>query len=798
MFSSLTHFRINARLVLSILGSILLLTALFVPVLCPARSSAANAAILQQELQRRFRKYEMVELDADTAVSEVRQSGKLRIATPSQIFELSLRQNDLRAPNYRAEEVTDGGNVRELSPQPIRTYKGTAAGIAGSNARFTIDEANLEGMIITPDDIYFVEEARKYSNTARPTEYVLYKASDVVPDASITCGVTLKQQVDIRSTLLSGIAPDFVSPTRVIELATEADFDYVSALGGSVQANNEILGIMNQVQGIYESQLGLTFSIVFQHDWNTAGDPYNLTGNSSAMLNEFTDYWNANFAGTARDTAHLWTNRPMDAAGIAWLNVVCSAPTFSYGMSARVTQAVFKVSIPAHEIGHNLGANHSDGTAGCENTIMQAVATSSTTLNFCQLSVDQITNYVNSNSSCLAIATSGSSQLQFSAASYSAGEGSGSGTLTVTRSGGTSGAATVDFVTSDGSAQQRADYTISGGTLSFAPGETSKTIGVLISDDLYVEGNETISVTLSNPTGASLGSPGMATLTIQDNDAGQPSTNPLDNAQFFVRQHYYDFLNRLPDQGGLDYWSSQITACGADQACLRGRRVDVSNAFFYELEFQQTGAYVYRLYRASYGNNQPFPNPDSTNPTEARKIPSYAVFVRDRSRVVAGTDLAQSQLDLANVFVPRPEFLSRYPAALSGSQFVDALLARISSDSGVNLGSQRSALINLFNQGGRGAVLYRLADDNVQTNPIINRPFIDAEYNRSFVYTQYSGYLRRDADTGGFLFWLGQVNQFPVRDAGIQHAMVCAFITSAEYQQRFSPVVTRSNGECGQ
>jgi len=85
MFSSLTHFRINARLVLSILGSILLLTALFVPVLCPARSSAANAAILQQELQRRFRKYEMVELDADTAVSEVRQSGKLRIATPSQI-----------------------------------------------------------------------------------------------------------------------------------------------------------------------------------------------------------------------------------------------------------------------------------------------------------------------------------------------------------------------------------------------------------------------------------------------------------------------------------------------------------------------------------------------------------------------------------------------------------------------------------------------------------------------------------------------------------------------------------------
>jgi hypothetical protein len=135
---------------------------------------------------------------------------------------------------------------------------------------------------------------------------------------------------------------------------------------------------------------------------------------------------------------------------------------------------------------------------------------------------------------------------------------------------------------------------------------------------------------------------------------------------------------------------------------------------------------------------------------------------------------------------------------MSASQFVDALLARISSDSGVNLGSQRAGLISLVTQNGRGTALYRVADDNVQTNPINNRVFIDAEYNRSFVYTQYAGYLRRDSDVGGFLFWLGQVNQFPVRDATIQASMVCAFITSAEYQQRFSPAVTRSNSECGQ
>ena len=78
--------------------------------------------------------------------------------------------------------------------------------------------------------------------------------------------------------------------------------------------------------------------------------------------------------------------------------------------------------------------------------------------------------------------------------------------------------------------------------------------------------------------------------------------------------------------------------------------------------------------------------------------------------------------------------------------------------------SERNGLINCRNLGGRGAVIYRLADDNVNTNPINNRAFIDAEYNRAFVYGEYSGYLRRNSDIPGFLFWLGQVNSGPLRD----------------------------------
>jgi hypothetical protein len=108
---------------------------------------------------------------------------------------------------------------------------------------------------------------------------------------------------------------------------------------------------------------------------------------------------------------------------------------------------------------------------------------------------------------------------------------------------------------------------------------------------------------------------------------------------------------------------------------------------------------------------------------------------------------------------------------------------------------QRTALIGLFNSGGRGNVLYRLADDNTN-NPIDNHALLDAEYNRTFVLSEYFGYLRRNPDIPGFLFWLGQVNGGPLRDIAKQHAMVCSFITSQEYQQRFSSIFTRSNADC--
>ncbi|MDE2676430.1 MAG: hypothetical protein OXI76_00835 [Gemmatimonadota bacterium] len=87
---------------------------------------------------------------------------------------------------------------------------------------------------------------------------------------------------------------------------------------------------------------------------------------------------------------------------------------------------------------------------------------------------------------------------------------------------------TVDYATSDGSATAGADYTSTNGTLTFAIGDATKTVLVPIADDASDEENETLSLTLSNPTNATL-SDATATGTINDNDEAPPLTATFEN-----------------------------------------------------------------------------------------------------------------------------------------------------------------------------------------------------------------------------------------------------------------------------
>jgi glucose/arabinose dehydrogenase len=378
---------------------------------------------------------------------------------------------------------------------------------------------------------------------------------------------------------------------------------------------------------------------------------------------------------------------------------------------------------------------------------------------------------VTSNSATLTVVNG--PELQFTAAGYSRSEAQQNISVDVVRSGDASGTASVGYTTANGTASDSSDYTTAIGTLVFAPGETIKSINVLLTDDAYAEGNETFSLILSSPTGAALGPQGSALFTINDNDPAPPSTNPADQTSVFVRQQYLDFLNREPDPGGFVYWSNEIDMCGNDLRCIHERRINVSAAFFVEAEFQDTGFFVYRFYRS----------------TLARR-PSYFEFMGDRTGLQAGGNLTADKQAYAGSFVQRSEFISHYPLNLTATQFIDALLASVTNSTGVNLSTHNAELLTEYNSGGsqvdsRARVVIKLID---------YPEYRQAEFNAGFVLAQYFGYLRRNPDEGGYQFWLDVLNN---RVPNNYRSMVCAFLTSTEYQARFSSVITRANRDCG-
>jgi len=114
----------------------------------------------------------------------------------------------------------------------------------------------------------------------------------------------------------------------------------------------------------------------------------------------------------------------------------------------------------------------------------------------------------------------------FAETASNAAEGVGTVSIPVELTSPSARTVTVNYAVTGGTATGGgADYTLADGTLTFAPGETSKTVDVAIVDDAVAEGDETVEITLSNPTNAVLGAPSLYVLTIEDNDVWEIVVN---------------------------------------------------------------------------------------------------------------------------------------------------------------------------------------------------------------------------------------------------------------------------------
>lgn len=355
--------------------------------------------------------------------------------------------------------------------------------------------------------------------------------------------------------------------------------------------------------------------------------------------------------------------------------------------------------------------------------------------------------------------------VQLSLQSYSVSEDGGSAHVTITRTD-ASTAGGVSYATSDdmglnecalinGNASSRCDYATSLGTVQFAPSETSKVIAIPVVDDSYAEGSESFAIHLSNASGMSLGQIITATIAIQDNETVK-GQNPIENADFFVRQNYIDFLGREPDPAGLVGWRNVLLNCGVTIA-LPCDKIEVSAGFFRSAEFQQRGYFVYRFYSA------------------VGRISLYHEFMPDFAKVsgfLTEQELEANKMAFVNEFMGRPEFQNRYASTFSSSTaYVDALLQTL----GVPTHPSRQTWISgLTNQTYSRA---RVLREIVESGEVYNK-----YYNEAFVIMQYFGYLRRSADAS-YLSWIGTMNQ----SNGDYRIMINGFMNSDEYRKRFGP-----------
>lgn len=175
---------------------------------------------------------------------------------------------------------------------------------------------------------------------------------------------------------------------KIITISTTADVEWVSRFGA--QSNAEIASVINTAEALYERQLGIRFQIVSQ----------TLQSNSTPELDPSLILKIFRSTEPVRANAnYLFTGKDMSGAtiGIAYVGAICYAPEYAYGVVQfynTLTSSVF-----AHEMGHNLGAQHDFSNYGS----LMYPSISYGTPYFSSASLGEINTFLSYYSSCMTI-----------------------------------------------------------------------------------------------------------------------------------------------------------------------------------------------------------------------------------------------------------------------------------------------------------------------------------------------------------------------------------------------------------
>ncbi len=229
-----------------------------------------------------------------------------------------------------------------------------------------------------------------------------------VPERTLECGSHSSEHAEDASTQTASrkrrinrpaLSPvhamraGIFSPARVLEVATEADFEFIEVHGS--ETNSYIRAVLNAVNTIYTSSLGLKIKVAGQR-LSSSNPGSRGTIDALDLLEEFRQ--GAFASNSPADVRHLFTGRSIEGLtiGIAYVASTCAyGGRYGVGLSRNVSVGL-QPFLAAHEIAHNLSASH-DSAA---NSIMNPAITVANN-QFSARALNSIRDFVTTTGSCI-------------------------------------------------------------------------------------------------------------------------------------------------------------------------------------------------------------------------------------------------------------------------------------------------------------------------------------------------------------------------------------------------------------
>ncbi len=371
------------------------------------------------------------------AVEAHAESMQIRFAEPVQIpaaadvqFEAYGRHFALALENN--ERLLSGmAATRKAQLPTIRLLRGKLDGQAGSWVRLTSKGDYVSGAIWDGMDLYLIAPYREVATflvnplTVDPAQTVVFRLSDTLnflppnfcATGSVPAGTAANNGLVQYKALLKDLKLQFVSaPTDQIDISMIADSALGQMYASSSPPSNDVrlamLSTLNVVDGIYDAQLGLMISASLLQVMSANTDPFTAT-QASPLLAQLRTYRNNTPEVRSRAIAHLFTSHILDdggVLGIAHLGGACddtNGVSLTSAPGGLLSAASF---IMAHEIGHNLGAEHDTAACG-DNFLMWPQYSAYIQPRLSQCSLDQIRPFIVARrGSCVAPALYGDAE----------------------------------------------------------------------------------------------------------------------------------------------------------------------------------------------------------------------------------------------------------------------------------------------------------------------------------------------------------------------------------------------------